>query len=92
MTRPWRLFVLTLAISSVLMAVSCGTSGPVSVDGVKPVLGDSLPGAQGKTREDQIKIDRTVARACATGLFDRAKCDEHTTASAGRFAELRGEH
>jgi len=79
---------LILVISIALTLVGCGISGPVSVEGVRPVVGDSLPGAQGKTRADQIKIDRTVARGCSTGVFEAAQCDEHTKASADRFAEL----
>ncbi len=52
-------------------------------------LGSSLAGAQGKTAEDQNRIDRTMAPGCAIGLYKPAECDRHTKASAERRAELR---
>ncbi|MER9665571.1 hypothetical protein [Mesorhizobium sp. M0203] len=52
-------------------------------------LGNSLAGAQGKTVEDQNRIDRTMAPGCAIALYKPAECDRHTTASAARRAELK---
>ncbi|MER9901587.1 hypothetical protein [Mesorhizobium sp. M0130] len=52
-------------------------------------LGSSLPGAQGKTVEDQNRIDHTVAPGCAIALYRPAECDRHTKASAARRAELK---
>ncbi|WP_292243136.1 hypothetical protein [Mesorhizobium sp.] len=52
-------------------------------------LGSALPGAKGKTVEDQNRIDRTVAPGCAIGLYNAGECDRHTKASAERRAELR---
>ncbi len=88
MRLNWTRFALILAISNVLMAGSCMTSGPVNVDGLHRVVGDSLPGAQGKTRDDQVKIDRTVARLCSAQIYTRAKCGAHTVASAARWGEI----
>mgnify|MGYP001793403670 CR=1 FL=1 len=88
MTQAMRRTLLILAISNVLMAGSCGTLGPTSVEGLRTAVGDALPGAKGKTRDDQIKIDRTVARLCAANVYERGKCDEHTVASAARWGEL----
>lgn len=67
------------------------TSGPVNVDGLRAVIGDSLPGAQGRTRADQVAIDRTVARGCAAGIYVREKCNLHTETSATRLGELTAE-
>ncbi|WP_292463425.1 hypothetical protein [Mesorhizobium sp.] len=52
-------------------------------------LGNSLAGAQGKTIEDQNRIDRTMAPGCAIGLYKPAECDRHTKASGERRAELK---
>ncbi|MER8540228.1 hypothetical protein NKH17_12315 [Mesorhizobium sp. M1334] len=52
-------------------------------------LGNSLAGAQGKTVEDQNRIDHTVAPGCAIALYRPAECDRHTKASAARRAELK---
>lgn len=79
---------LILIVASVLPLTACGISGPANVEGLSTVLGDALPGAQGKTLADQEKIDVTVARACAANVFNREKCDEHTIASADRRREL----
>lgn len=78
------------ACAIAMMLAGCGISQPQSVEGLRHVIGDSLPGAQGVTLEDQDKIDFTVARACASRLYDRAACTAHTTASAARRADLAG--
>jgi len=76
-------------IAASLMA-ACSTSQPASVGGVDRVIGDELPGAQGVTIADQNRIDDTVARACAAGLYTSALCDIHTVASAERRRDLAG--
>lgn len=62
-----------------------------SVPGLSATLGDALPGAQGLTIEDQERIDETVARGCAAGVWSRAHCTDHTPASAERRAKLAAE-
>jgi hypothetical protein len=70
------------------MAAGCSTLQPASVEGVDRVIGDELPGAQGQTIKDQDRIDDTVARACAAGLYSTELCDIHTVASAERRIAL----
>jgi len=70
------------------MMAGCSTLQPVSVSGVDRAIGDELPGAKGETVRDQDRIDDTVARACAAGLYSTEFCDLHTIASAERRAEL----
>lgn len=84
-----RLMLQSLALTSVFLSAGCvGTSEPASVSGLSDVTGPSLPGAQGKTVEDQNRIDRTVARGCPGGLYSRPACDRHTESSAERRDEL----
>lgn len=71
-------------LGAVLMMAACSISQPVSVAGVDRVVGDQLPGAQGLTISDQNRIDDTVARGCAAGLYSRDLCNRHTFASAER--------
>lgn len=66
------------------MVAGCSTSQPASVAGAKRAIGQKLPGAQGLTIPDQDRIDDTVARACAAGLYPKDLCDRHTIASAER--------
>lgn len=73
-------------VALVLMLGACGTSRPQDVPGLRQAVGNSLPGAQGLTLEDQEKIDDTVARGCKTGVYTGPECDLHTEASAGRRA------
>ena len=79
-TTLWPLAFLALIAFGLLGCT--GTSAPPSA----AVIGDRLPGAQGLTLEDQERIDDTVARGCAAGLYVREKCDVHTVASAARRA------
>lgn len=83
-----RLTKLALFLSAVLTVAGCSTLQPANVAGVDRVIGDALPGAQGETTEDQDRIDETVARACAAGLYSTELCNLHTIASAERRAEL----
>jgi len=75
-----RLTKLALYLSAALTVAGCSTLQPASVEGVDRVIGDALPGAQGETIEDQDRIDETVARACAAGLYSTELCDLHTIA------------
>lgn len=84
--QPMRLIS---GILIVLMLAGCFGSTPASVEGLKQAAGDSLPGARGLARDDQVKIDRTVARLCAAGVYTKKKCAEHTKASADRFEALK---
>lgn len=79
---------LALCFSAALTAAACSTLQPVTAPGVSRAIGRELPGAQGKTLKDQDRIDDTVARSCAAGLYALALCDLHTKASAARRAEL----
>ena len=67
---------------------ACGASNPASVSGLDRAVGQELPGAQGLTLEDQDRIDDTVARGCASGVFRRVDCTRHSGASAERRREL----
>lgn len=77
-------------LGAALMLGACSTLQPASVDGIDRVIGEALPGAQGETIADQDRIDDTVARACAAGLYPPELCDLHTVASAERRAALGG--
>lgn len=83
-----RLMRQALYLSAAWTLAACSTLQPASVAGVDRAIGDALPGAQGETIEDQDRIDETVARACAAGLYRVDLCDLHTVASAQRRAEL----
>ncbi|RUV90233.1 hypothetical protein EOA60_06765 [Mesorhizobium sp. M1A.F.Ca.IN.020.06.1.1] len=80
---------LACLLTTALTLAGCTTSGVSGVPALRLALGNSLAGAQGKTVEDQNKIDRTMAPGCAVKLYTAAECDRHTKASATRRAELR---
>lgn len=71
-----------------LTLAGCGLSGPQNVTGLRAVVGNSLPTAQGHTLRDQDRIDEHMARACPAGLYARAECDRHTQAAAARRAAI----
>ncbi|RWD33948.1 MAG: hypothetical protein EOS34_17450 [Mesorhizobium sp.] len=75
-------------LTSALTLAGCGTSGVSGVPALRSALGSSLAGAQGKTIEDQNRIDRTMAPGCAIGFYKPDECDRHSKASAGRRTEL----
>ena len=83
-----RLIKQAAFLSVALMVAGCSTSQPASVEGVDRVIGDALPGAKGESIADQNRIDETVARACAAGLYSTDLCDLHTVASAERRTGL----
>jgi len=57
---------LTLALT----LVGCGAEkGPATVKGLRPVLGRSLAGVEGRTLTDQRRLAVRHARECAAGLW-----------------------
>jgi hypothetical protein len=72
--KLWTL--LTLMMSALTLA-GCGHSGPANVSGVRNVLGTDLLGARGATEADQRKIDRTIVRGCAGGVWSKDECSKH---------------
>ena len=81
--------VLSITILATVLA-GCSASGraPVNVLELTAVVND-LPGAKGKTMEDQRSIDRTIAKSCSAGILGAKQCDLQTKASAERKAELK---
>ena len=78
-----RLTKLLPALSLVaLMAVS-GCQGGVSastnaIEGsTRSIVGTRLVGAVGATERDQVKIDDTVTRLCATRVWSEGECARH---------------
>jgi hypothetical protein len=62
---------LTKPLALCSMLVGCGHSGPANVKGVGSVLETILLGARGATDTDQRKIDRTIVRVCAGGVWSK---------------------
>ena len=66
-----------------LMVAGCGPSQTTSAQkdklnlSTRQIVGTSLIGAQGKTPEDQEKIDDTAAGLCATGVWTKSECARH---------------
>lgn len=86
--RQMPLMPVMPALVAVLLA-GCGTSvPPAATKSLKSIVGTDLPGAQGKTAQDQDRIDSAVAGLCATTIYQRDLCDIHTKRSAARFEEL----
>ena len=79
-----------LIMTPVTVLAGCGTSGKAPVNFLQlSTVVEPLTAAQGKTLEDQRKIDRTMAGACSSGVLGANQCDEHTKASAMRKQELK---
>ncbi|MGU3577267.1 hypothetical protein ACLBWZ_17290 [Brucellaceae bacterium C25G] len=74
LTKP--LVLLFLMMSASILA-GCGHSAPVNVNGVRNVLGSDLMGARGASDADQRKIDRTIVRGCASGVWSKDECAKH---------------
>ena len=55
----------------------CSTTAPLSVAGLRRVVGTDLIGARGATDVDQRKIDHTVVRLCAGGVWTPDTCRRH---------------
>lgn len=77
-----------LIMISVIGLVGCTTSGraPVNLLQMAEVV-EWLEGTQGKTLDDQRRIDRVMARSCAAGLKGKVQCDLQTKASAERKSQ-----
>ena len=69
--------MLFLTMTAVATLAGCGTSVPGNVAGLRRVVGVDLIGARGMSDEDQRKIDRTVVRLCAGGVWRREECVRH---------------
>ncbi|WP_299297460.1 hypothetical protein [uncultured Tateyamaria sp.] len=76
-----------MLLSVVSMSAACSGLQPANVSGVDRAIGTKLPGAQGLTITDQDRIDDTVARGCAAGIYSTELCDLHSAASASRRSE-----
>ncbi|CAN7515343.1 MULTISPECIES: hypothetical protein [Brucella/Ochrobactrum group] len=74
LTKPLALCSIMISAS---MLAGCGHSGPANVSGVRSVLGTDLLGARGATDADQRKIDRTIVRGCAGGVWSKDECAKH---------------
>ncbi|QIG70545.1 hypothetical protein PP744_gp082 [Rhizobium phage RHph_N38] len=72
------LTVVSLSIASAFLQ-SCTTSGPGSVKALGDIVGTNLVGAKGATLLDQDKINRTVARLCAGGVWNKNTCEAHNS-------------
>lgn len=77
-----KLFVVVVTLAG------CQTLQPANVESLTRVVGEDLPGAQGKTETDQRKIDSAVAGMCGADLYKRELCDKHTVASAERYMQF----
>jgi len=73
-----KLTVVSLIIASALLQ-GCTTLGPASVNGLSEIVGTNLVGAKGATPQDQDKINRTVARLCAGGVWNKKICEAHNS-------------
>ncbi|MCD4509701.1 hypothetical protein LQT97_00490 [Brucella pseudogrignonensis] len=82
LTKPLALCSIMI---SALMLVGCGHSGPANVSGVRSVLGTDLLGARGATDADQRKIDRTIVRGCAGGVWSKDECAKHDEKRGAAF-------
>lgn len=49
----------------------------MTVDGLRPVVGTSLIGARGASRNDQAKIDETAAGLCGAAVWTPSECALH---------------
>ncbi|MDO3434312.1 hypothetical protein QWJ46_16655 [Rhizobium sp. CBN3] len=77
MKRAKLLMKACLIMMPAAMLAGCGTSGPADVSGLRRVVGTDLIGARGATDAEQRKIDRTVVRLCAGGVWSRKECSLH---------------
>ncbi|MEJ5081040.1 hypothetical protein [Ochrobactrum sp. MYb379] len=77
MKRLRKPLVLCSLMISALTLAACGHSAPANVQGVRSVLGSDLMGARGATDADQRKIDRTIVRGCAGGVWSKDECAKH---------------
>lgn len=78
-----KLLVQNMILLSALAVAGCTTSSQGSatktelVAAMRGIAGNSLVGAKGATPTDQLKIDKTVARFCGSGVYTPADCASH---------------
>lgn len=89
MRQVMRVMRRLLVVGSACALAACGDLKPATVPGLSRAVGQELPGARGLTLEDQDRIDDTVARGCATGIYPRSACGRHSAASSERRAALK---
>jgi len=70
------------AVQKVVMILALGLSGCVSTDpgskeALRRIVGTDLIGVQGKTSEDQRRINRTVVGLCGPDIYTPAECKRH---------------
>lgn len=65
--------VIALALAMGAGLTGCGPSRVASVSGLNGVLGNDLLSARGATRDDQRKIDATLERGIAAGVWNRPR-------------------
>ncbi len=77
--RATRLRNGALIFAGATMLAACSTSqpAPVTVDGLRKVVGTSLIGTRGATRADQLKINETAAGLCGAGVWTKTECTRH---------------
>jgi 1-aminocyclopropane-1-carboxylate deaminase/D-cysteine desulfhydrase-like pyridoxal-dependent ACC family enzyme len=74
---------IVLSFASVVSLAGCSQTSAVSVSAsqqlavTRDIVGTALIGAQGKTPEDQIKIDDTVAGVCGARVWKKSECLQH---------------
>ena len=72
-----------MVFALVALLAGCGTTQNISagqsdiVRGARGIVGTALIGADGKTAQDQDKINETVARLCGTGVYTKSECARH---------------
>ena len=68
-----------LLCAAALMLAGCTTSppAPVTIDGLRRVVGTSLIGAKGATPADQLRINETAAGLCGAGVWTKSECARH---------------
>lgn len=83
---------MTLLIFAFLL-VAGGCSRTVNatpdLETTQVIVGDDLIGVRGASEEDQLNIDRTVARFCGVEVYSREKCEEHQSVSDAWLGRIR---
>lgn len=84
--------VKLLVVVSVMVIAGCQQALNVSLDqkSKEELAGPDLVGAQGKTVDDQIAIDVTVAGFCKARAWTPEQCQEHQDSSDDRWREFGG--
>jgi hypothetical protein len=74
---------IAMLMTAACLLAACSTmqGEPATVSGLRSTVGTDLIGARGATRQDQRKIDRTVAGLCGGGIWTAGECQRHGQAS-----------